>query len=767
MDFDLTFRAASGRFTTWEESTPAPYVRGSFRLCGAKNVTVTVTGLGFYDLFINGKRLTKGICAPYISNPDKEIFFDRYDISKDVTDGENVIGLILGNGFFNAWDGFVWDFDKAGYRGAPMTAFVIEADGKPVFSSADRLTVHDSPVLCDGLREGETYDATREISGWNEPDFDDSGWKEALFVNPPVGRRELCTAEPIAERSRLKAVNVFKTPKGTVFDFGVNTAGVPILKIDGKRGQKITLIVGEKIENGELTTRNISCSARRAVTDKDIQVITYVCRGEKDETYYPTFSYYGGRYVRIEGAEESQLTPETVKFSEQNSEIKVIGSFSCSDELANRTVENTIRSDLSNFYYFPTDCPHREKNGWTGDAYASAEQFAFLLDAERSLSTWLECIRDMQSDSGAIPCVVPTAGWGYGWGSGPSWDGALVAVPYMLYRYGADKKILADNADAIYKYLGFLSSLADDRGLIDYGLGDWCQIGAPCESDPFTPFVYTDTLSAMDICRKAESVFSVLGQSDRATRAKTLYSRFRAAFRDNLIDWKFNGKQPLCRVKCRTQTAQAMAIECGVFDRAEVPVAAYKLAELVWGVDDVMQTGILGTPALLRALFDHGFGDLAYKIAFSPDRPSFGNMVKHGATTNWEFIHVFESDESDEPKIGIIKSMNHHFFGDIAAVLATRVAGLRVNENLADQSEINVAPCFVKSLTCAKTSTETKFGKAEIEWRREGDSVRLIVTLPVGTHGSVVAPDGYAFSGNARLNEGKTEIMFTRVKKNA
>ena len=184
-----------------------------------------------------------------------------------------------------------------------------------------------------------------------------------------------------------------------------------------------------------------------------------------------------------------------------------------------------------------------------------------------------------------------------------------------------------------------------------------------------------------------------------------------------------------------------MAIECGVFDRAEVPVAAYKLAELVWGVDDVMQTGVLGTPALLRALFDHGFGDLAYKIAFSPDRPSFGNMVKHGATTNWEFIHVFESDESDEPKIGIIKSMNHHFFGDIAAVLATRVAGLRVNENLADQSEI--------------------------EWRREGDSVRLIVTLPVGTHGSVVAPDDYAFSGNARLNEGKTEIMFTRVKKNA
>ncbi|MFR6640389.1 MAG: alpha-L-rhamnosidase N-terminal domain-containing protein [Christensenellales bacterium] len=147
MDFDFTFRAASGRFTTWEESTPAPYVRGSFRLCGAKTVTVTVTGLGFYDLFINGKRLTKGICAPYISNPDKEIFFDRYDISKDVTDGENVIGLILGNGFFNAWDGFVWDFDKAGYRGAPMTAFVIEADGKPVFSSADRLTVHDSPVL--------------------------------------------------------------------------------------------------------------------------------------------------------------------------------------------------------------------------------------------------------------------------------------------------------------------------------------------------------------------------------------------------------------------------------------------------------------------------------------------------------------------------------------------------------------------------------------------------------------------------------------------
>ena len=767
MDFDYTFRAASWRFTTWEESTPAPYVRGSFRLSATKNVFITVTGLGFYDLFFNGKRVTKGICAPYISNPDKEIFFDRYDVTQYAREGENVIGLILGNGFFNAWDGFVWDFDKASYRGAPMTAFAVEADGKVVFSSSDRLTVHDSPVLCDGLREGETYDATREIKGWNEPGFDDSGWSDALVVTPPSGRRELCAAEPIAERSRLKAVNIFKTEKGTVYDFGVNTAGVPILNISGKRGQKITLTVGEKIENGELITRNISCSARRAVTDKDIQVINYVCKGEKNETYYPTFSYYGGRYVRISGAEEGELTPETITFSEQNSDIKVVGAFSCSDELANKTIENTIRSDLTNFYYFPTDCPHREKNGWTGDAYASAEQFAILLGAERSLAVWLECIRDMQNGSGAIPCVVPTAGWGYGWGSGPSWDGALVAIPYHLYRYGADEKILSDNSDAIFRYIGFLATKTDERGLIRYGLGDWCQIGAPCESDPFTPVEYTDTLSAMDICRKAEAIFSVLCQPARAIKAKELFDRLKTAFRNNLIDWKFNGKQPLCRVKCRTQTAQAMAIEYGVFDRSEIPVAAYKLAELVWGVNGVMQTGVLGTPALLRALFDHGFGDLAYKIAFSPDRPSYGNMIKHGATTNWEFIHVFASDESDEPKIGIIKSMNHHFFGDIAAVLATRVAGLRINETLTCRGEINVVPCFVNSLTFAKASTITESGKAEAEWKREDDTVRLSVVVPPGFYGSVLPPDGYALEGSARLKEGRNEMTLTRVKKNA
>lgn len=762
MPFEKIFRAASKEFSGYEKDVPAPYMRGSFFLESVpKSAEISITALGFYDLYINGKRLTKGILAPYISNPDQVVVYDKYEIAAFLRKGKNVLGLILGNGFTNNYGGMPWDIDKASFRAAPKTAFRIESDGRVLFSSADVLKVYPSPILNDDYREGESYDARKEIAGWNMPELDDTGWKDAITVPAPKGRCVFADFEPIKEYRRRKAVRILPLKDGFLYDFGVNTAGVPVLKIDGKAGQKITLVCGEWFKDGNMDTKNIQCWSRNRTMDREIQKIEYICKGKKGEGFVPCFSYYGCQYVKVTGIEAWQATKELVEFSEQSSALRKTGTFFCSDEYANRTFKNTIRSDFSNFYYFPTDCPHREKTGWTGDAYLSAEQFCLLLDCEKSLRMWLSCIRDCQKENGALPCVVPTAGWGYGWGSGPSWDGVLTALTYMLYRYTGKREILEENAEAIWKYLGFLKSIRKENGTIEYGLGDWCQIGALRDSDPWTPSAVTDTLSALDICNKASRIFSVLGKAEQAKQAAELAESFRVAARNNFVEWKY-GDSYFCRPYCLTQTAQAMMLYRGVYEGEEIPHAALRLKEMLGGTENHMQVGVFGVQALLRTLCEYGMADTAYETAMSPDRPSYGNMIDHGATSLWEFIHSFAKGSRYDVTVGKIKSMNHHFWGDIAAWYITYLAGIRINENLDDIYRVDISPYFVKQLDQAEARHEMPYGTVLSSWQRLNDrEILLFVSLPEGSHGKLNLHDGWKCADTEVC--GSKKFLVTRV----
>lgn len=760
MRFETTFKAATKEFSDYDTYVPAPYMRGTFCLKALpERAEITVTALGFYDLYINGVRLTKGILAPYIGNPDQVVVYDRYDLNGYLCEGKNVVALILGNGFANNFGGRPWDIDKASFRAAPKTAFCVEADGKVIFSSADSLKTAPSPILCDDYREGEVYDARKEIEGWNLPSFDDSAWSEAILADTPKGRRVLADFEPVREYKKRKAVAIVPLEDGYLYDFGVNTAGVPILKIDGKPGQRVTLVCGEWFKNGNMDTKNIQCWVRMRERDREIQKIEYTCKGEKGEGFTPCFSYYGCRYVKVTGADASQITDDLIVFSEQSSELKKKGSFFCSDAYANKTFENTLRSDFSNFYYFPTDCPHREKAGWTGDAYLSAEQFVLLLDCERSLRMWLSCIRDCQKENGAIPCIVPTGGWGYGWGSGPSWDGVLTVIPYMLYRYTGKREILEENAEAIYKYLGFLRSIRKEDGTIAYGLGDWCQIGALRDSDPWTPNAVTDTMSAIDICGKAAKIFDVLGMPSRAEEARVLKEEFRQAARAHFVEWRY-GEVYFCRPYCLTQTAQAVMLYRGVYEGEEIPHAVLRMKEMLGGTENHMQVGVIGVQALLRVLCENGMADLAYETAMSSDRPSYGNMIDHGATSLWEFIHTFRNGTEYDVTVGKIKSMNHHFWGDIAAWYITYIAGIRINEDLTDVYRVDISPYFVKQLNNAYAQHEMPYGKVTASWQRLSENkILLYAELPEGAHGVLKVHDGWKVEGDPTLCGGKKFVL--------
>lgn len=754
------FISATKEYADYGKNIPAPYLRGVFSLSEIpKTARLIVTALGFYDLYVNGSCVTKGILAPYISNPDHIVVFDEYDIWPYLRKGKNVIGLILGNGFTNAFGGYMWDFHKDLFRAAPKTSFCLIANDKQIFSSDDVIRCAPSPLLSDDLREGEVYDARKEIPGWNMPEFNDSEWKEAITVSTPKGKFEAAEFEPIKEYKCRKAVSVFPVEDGFVYDFGVNTSGIPILKIDGKFGQTVELVCGEWFRDGKMDTSNIQVWARFLSGYGDSQRVIYTCKGEKGEGYTPRFSYYGCRYVKVKGVEAWQVTDDLVTFSEQSSSLRKIASFVSSDKYANKTFENTLRSDFSNFFYFPTDCPHREKNGWTGDISLSAEQFVLLMNCERSLRMWLNCVRAAQREDGAIPCIVPTGAWGYHWGNGPSWDAVLTRVPYYLYRYRGNRAILEENADAIYSYLGFLQGLREKNGMIEYGLGDWCQIGTIEGGHHNTPAVITNTISSFDICDKAAQIFHVLGQIERAKEAEYMRESFRVAIRKVCLDEKGN---PLLLPNSKTQTAISMMLRFGIFEESEKKTALYWLGELINGAENRMQVGVIGVQSLLRVLCENGMADLAYEIAMSPDRVSFGNMIDHGATSLWEFMHTFKKD-TEEVSVGRMRSLNHHFWGDIAAWYLTYLAGIRVNEGFYDVRELNIEPYFPTGLSNVSARHETPFGTVAVSWQRiSNKKIILWVRVPEGMHGKLILHDAWIAEDAMELKTGGNTFILKR-----
>lgn len=683
------FICRTEEFTTFDRHIPAPYFRKTFFLESVpQEAHVTVCGLGFYELYVNGISLTKGILAPYISNPDDRLYYDRYDLSPLLQKGKNVVALLLGNGFLNDPAGEIWDFDKAAFRASPKLALALEADGALLLEADESFRTADSPILFDDYRSGEHYDARKEIPGWTEIGYDDRTWDCALPALTPRGEKRLCTAEPVRAVRSLRPSFVRPCGDGYLYGFSENMAGFCRLTLDGMRGQTIELTYGEVLADGKLDMENICFGekTRRETMHKDI----YIAKGERGETYEPHFTYHGFQYVRVRGITPEQATLDLLTAQICHSDLQQAGSFSCSDDTLNRLLANARRSALANFYYFPTDCPHREKNGWTGDIALSAEQFMFYFAAENSLAEWLNNLRAAQREDGALPGIVPTTGWGFVWGNGPAWDNALVQATYYAYKYSGKREILLENAGAIQKYLHYLSSRRNEEGLVAFGLGDWCQVNRE-PGDPTTALEITDTLTAVDLCRKAARIAAVLQDDALLGLACSLAQSFSKAFRK-----KYVCKEGIL-TQFATQTALAMAIDADVLHAEEKNAALDALLFRIEKAGGTFDTGVLGNRHLYRVLAENGHAPLAYRLIVTPKFPSFAYQIAHGATTLWEsFIRVGENDAKPNDSM---TSRNHHFWGDVAAWMARDLAGIDINPLLEDADAVCIRPCLIDKLT--------------------------------------------------------------------
>ena len=740
MNYPDSFISAGYEYARMEHFVSAPFFRKKFTVKKTEKAEIIIGAAGFYKLFLNGQDITKGELAPYISNTDDIVYYDRYDISDLLMAGENVIAVLLGNGLQNNPGGATWDFDKAPGRSAPEFAMSLTAignDGREfILQSDESFKVCDSPILFDDYRCGEYYDARLEIEGFHFSDFDDSDFKNAIKVKSPRGEKRLCTADPVKFYGEIKPVSVFKQLNGWVYDFGENNTGVCKLTVDGTEGQKITLYYGEWLKNGIFCRDNIQFEHQNETQREFVQKSEYTCK-EGHQTHIPSFIFNGFRYVYVEGITEKQATKELLTYLKMSSLKGNAGNFTCSDETINKIEEMTLRSDISNFIYFPIDCPHREKNGWTADASLSAEQLLFNFYPEKNYKEWMRSIYKALNEKGQLPGIIPTGGWGYSWGNGPAWDNVIVNLPFYTYIYRGDKGILEELSIPLMRYLNYLFSRLDEKGLISIGLGDWCPPGRK-EDDYDTPLVVTDTILTYDIAIKAAFIYEVLGEEPQKQFALTLADRVKTAFRENLLN-KENGE-----VMGNTQTGQAMAIFYGLLKHEEKEKALEKLVEYIDEADGHFNTGVLGGRVIYRVLAENDKVDLAYNMITRPDYPSYGNWVKRGATT---------LRESFLPKGANANSLNHHFWGDISAWFYTYLAGMKINPTGLDITNVDIKPLFPEKLNSVNAYHNLPDGRIAVNWERTKEGIILKIDADKKLHGKITVPFGYKFAdGEAEKN---------------
>lgn len=745
--FPKKFIAATREYSTKEAHVNAPFFRKSFIPPRGEAVRVRICGLGFYEMFVNGVNVTKGRLAPYITNPDQSLYYDDYDITDKLSEGKNTIGVWLGNGLQNNPYGDVWDFDKAPFRSAPKLAMAVYSGEKVLFESDESFKVAPSPITFDDLRAGEHYDARQEIDGWNLPSFDDSAWANAFFVNTPAGEATLVKAEPILVHETLAPVSIMRTPKGNyLYDFGLIFTGVCRLRIRGERGQHVRLTYGEIAVDGELNMANITFDDRSHVDYS--QCDWYTLKGDGEEIYTPRFTYHGFRYVSVCGITDEQATKDLLTFEVMHSAVASRGGFTCSDETLNVLQDSVRTSDLSNLFYIPTDCPHREKNGWTGDIALSAEQMLMNFSVENTLRDWMFSVRNAQDHRGAIPGIVPTGGWGFDWGAGPNWDDALFEIPYQIYRLSGDESVIAENVEAMEKYLRYMWTRRNENGLFCYGLGDWCQ---PKSNFQFTtPEEFTDSVKCIDICDKTAKMARVIGNEALQSLAENMSAEIRRTFREKYLDGD--------RITVGEQTAVACALYYRLAEDCRESLQK-QLLELIADADYVFTTGVLGARVMFRVLSEMGEGDLAYRLITQNRYPSYGYHVARGANTLTEFFFELEDGTWLRKDGKKHDSLNHHFWGDISAWMIRHVAGITVNPEFFEPNRVEITPDFLSALTFAEGRFMHANGEIIVRWERAKEgSVALFVTLPRGVFATLRLPDGFTCACD-ELTEGTQKII--------
>ena len=722
---------------------PAPLFRKAFTLPKRpQSARVYICGLGYYELHLNGAKVGDHVLDPAFTRYDRRALYVTYDVTRQLRKGPNALGVILGNGWYNMHTRAVWDFDKAPWRDRPTVQCQLEVtfddDSKMTIVSDATWRVTTGPIVFDSIRNGEKYDARLEKPKWDAPETADGDWPSAQVVGGPRGVLTAQMLPPIKVTKTVRPVKLTESKPGVyVFDIGQNLAGWARLRVFGPAGTEVVLRYGERLnEDGTLDQKEIGQHIKSGKPQTD----TYILKGQGTEVWEPCFAYYGFQYVEVTGL-PGKPDLGTLEARVVHTAFDQAGEFECSNRLFNRIQRNTLWSYVSNFVGYPTDCPHREKNGWTGDAHLAAETGLYNFDAASAYTKWLDDLKDEQRPSGELPGIVPTSGWGYQWGNGPAWDSAYVLIPWYLYQYCGDTRILAEHYDRLKLYVDYLTSKAKDH-IVAIGLGDWAPAKTTTpEKVTSTGYYYRDAL----IVSKAAAL---LGKTEDAKKYADLAAAIRDAFNKEFYDAKtalYDGG---------TQTALSCALYHGLVPDPERAKVLAKLVEMIQAKNGHLDAGILGTKYLIDSLTAAGRADLVYGMATKTDYPSWGRWLGEGATTLWE-----QWDGN--------ASRNHIMFGHISAWFYEVLAGINPDPEAVGFKHIILKPQLVGDVKWVRAEHESLYGTIRSEWEIRGGKFNLRVAVPVNTTATVYVPcDKKAVAEGPERVFGGDHVRVLRVEDN-
>ncbi len=734
-----------------KEYKPSPLFRKTFVSENhIKKARLYVSGLGYYEMYINGKKAGNSVLDPGYTDFRKRVLYTTYDVTKMLQKGKNTMAAVLGNGWFNVQSIAVWNFDVAAWRKRPQLIAELHieyTDGTKTIIPTDKTwKTATGAYLFNSLYTGDTYDARLEQKGWNTIKFDDSIWKTAQVTDAPAPLMVSQSMPSIKKTKEFKAVSMKRfSNKLYVFDMGINLAGVAQIKLKGKAGTIITLKHSEKIDStGRADQSNLTIhfkpnKNRVPVPEVDpndkFQTNTYILKGEGTETFTPCFTYHGFQYVEVESTESVELTKESVTAHFIHTDVEQVGSFSCSNELLNKIWDATRQSYLSNLHSIPTDCPQREKNGWTADAWISMDFGLQNFDGITAYEKWVNDMIDNVTERGYVNSIIPSHGWDLGYGSGPVWAGAVFFVPEKIHQYYADQTAIERIYPICERYLKFLQS-QEKNGIIDHGLGDWVFYKTN------TPNTFTSTAFYYELNRIMASFSKLLDKDPTKFEAKaseikaTLNKRF---FKPDSLIYA-NG----------SQTALATALYFDIVPDQFKEKVVGKLHDILLENDYQLDFGLIGSKFMLPVLANYGYVEAAYKMITKETIPSWGAFIKQGFTTLPESWNVNNASKD--------ASLNHVFLGDVSDWMTKTIAGINFDDEKRGYRHVIIEPNFIKDLNWAKAEYRSVKGLIKSEWKRKGDMIELTVTIPQNTTATVY------LDKPLKISAGKHNFTFKIIK---
>ncbi len=739
--------------------SPAPHFRKEFNL--SKNISsarVYITSHGYYELHLNGKKVGDQVLTPGWTSYSKRLQYQVYDVTDQVLKGNNAIGAVLGDGWYRGTLAYNNNWAIYGKQlGLLLQLKVKFTDGSEalIISDGTWKTSNDGAIRMNDIYNGEIYDATRKLTGWDLKGYDDSKWKNVKKGNYNNDNLIASEGSPVRKISEIKPVKIFRTPKGKlIVDMGQNMVGWMRLKVNGPKGTVVTLRHAEVMDKfGEFYTTNLRSAKCQ---------LTYTLAGTGEEIYEPRFTFMGFRFVEVSGF-PGELTTDNLTGVVVHSDMPVTGSYESSNKLLNQLQHNIQWGQKGNFVDVPTDCPQRdERLGWTGDAQAFCRTAAFNMEVSSFFTKWLKDVTADQKQGGEVPDVIPdilnkqgakTAQPSAGWG-----DVAIIA-PWTMYMVYGDNKFLENQYPGMKAWLEYIRKSAGNSYIWKGGskYGDWLfyhpPVNAHTDSDGFTERDFIATaFFAYSTSIMAEAA-RALGKTEDAKSYDELFNKIKEVFINEYVT-------KVGRVGTNSQTSYVLALMFNLLpDDLKVNAAKF-LVDDIRSRRNHLSTGFLGTPYLCHVLSDNGYTNVAYDLLLQESYPSWLYPVKMGATTIWERWDGQKTDSTFQD--AGMNSFNHYAYGAIGDWMYRVSAGIEIMSP--GYKHLLIQPHPSKRLTYSKATYESVYGTIASGWERAGNKIIVKVIIPANTTATVKLPVSSASTVTENGKNVSDNINFSNIR---